>query len=303
MVGSAVGDAIGELAFRYPDERQLRRQVNSADVLRYTDDTAMAMGVAEAILDGRGELEPENLGRIFARNYAEEPWRGYGPGPPSIFRTVDREGCSYREAAGRLFDGEGSMGNGAAMRVAPVGIFYCGRPDLRRQAERSAEVTHVHPLGRDGAAVLAAAVGRASVMAPDEGLSAPDFAEQLADKAGSDEFTEKMEMVAHLAEENAGPEAAAGELGTGVLIHRSVPYAIYSFLSAPHSFERCLMHATLVSGDRDTIGAMAAAVSGAYLGESAVPDHWRQPLENADRIRELARQLHGLRFGGREDPE
>ena len=296
MVGSALGDAIGELAFRQPDRDQLRAEVNTADVLRYTDDTAMALGVAEAILEGEGDLDPEQLGRIFARNYSDEPWRGYGPGPPSIFRTVEEEGCSYREAAGRLFDGEGSMGNGAAMRVAPLGVFYCGRDDLRRKAELSAGVTHTHPLGCDGAAVLAQAVGRAALLDPEDEFPAPDFARELAEDADTDAFRDALEELAELAEKHAGRGEAARKLGTDVLIHRSVPYAIYCFVTAPSSFERCLMHAILVPGDRDTIGAMAAGISGAYLGESAIPAGWVRSLENAGLLRDYARKLHRVRF-------
>jgi ADP-ribosyl-[dinitrogen reductase] hydrolase len=82
-----------------------------------------------------------------------------------------------------------------------------------------------------------------------------------------------------------------------MLIHRSVPYAIYCFVANPDSFEECLMDAVLAGGDRDTIGAMAAAVSGARLGRGALPADWTGKLENAAYIEELALALFELRFG------
>src|SRR5207244_12204525 len=57
----------------------------------------------------------------------------------------------------------GSFGNGAAMRVAPVGLLFRDRPDeLWEQARLSALPTHTHPLGIEGAQLLAAAVAHAS---------------------------------------------------------------------------------------------------------------------------------------------
>ena len=60
--------------------------------------------------------------------------------------------------AASLFEGQGSFGNGAAMRVAPLGAYFAD--DLERvveQARRSAEVTHAHPEGVAGAIGIAVA--------------------------------------------------------------------------------------------------------------------------------------------------
>src|SRR5512141_3077337 len=88
MLGSALGDAIGELAFRFPEEGRLRAAIAAAPVLRYTDDTAMAIGLAESLAE-RGGLDPPHLGRTFQRHFNREPWRGYASGPPTIFQMVD----------------------------------------------------------------------------------------------------------------------------------------------------------------------------------------------------------------------
>jgi poly(ADP-ribose) glycohydrolase ARH3 len=76
-----------------------------------------------------------------------------------------------------------------------------------------------------------------------------------------------------------------------VAAHESVPFALYAFLRNPHSFEDCLFCAALNSGDRDTVGAMACAISGAYLGVDVIPQAWRARLENREQIEALALDL------------
>ena len=76
LVGCAVGDAVGELAFRYPNSSDLMEVVNRTDPLRYTDDTAMTLGLAQSLIE-RGDLDSEHLGSKFREEYVKEPWRGY----------------------------------------------------------------------------------------------------------------------------------------------------------------------------------------------------------------------------------
>ena len=80
-LGGALGDAIGELAFRLGDRAALTAAVDRRPSLVYTDDTAMAIGVAE-VLVAHGGLDPETRGRRFHDNYRREPWRGYRPVAP-----------------------------------------------------------------------------------------------------------------------------------------------------------------------------------------------------------------------------
>ncbi len=290
MVGCGVGDAIGELAFSYDDLPTLRAVVERRDTLTYTDDTAMAIGLAESLV-AVGKIEPRQLGETFRSNYVREPWRGYAMGPPSIFDRVEREAVSYTEAARELFGGEGSYGNGAAMRVAPVGLFFHDDDDLYEQVRRSASVTHAHPLAIDGAALIAWAVARAVDLSPEEPLDREAFVRGLLDFARTDELRSRLEDMATSLEEKS-PDGVVGLwLGPGVAAHRSVPFALYAFLRYPDSFESCLFCAALHSGDRDTVGAMAAAISGAYLGVEAIPDAWRRKLERVDYIGSLAESL------------
>jgi poly(ADP-ribose) glycohydrolase ARH3 len=290
MVGSALGDAIGELAFWRSGEARLRSKIAQSDVLVYTDDTAMAIGLAEAItLVGR--LDEQHLGDTFRANYKREPWRGYATGPPRVFSLVEKRGMSYSEAARSLFGGQGSFGNGAAMRIAPVGLFFHDSPDLYEKARLSASVTHAHPVGVDGAAVLAWAIAQAVKLDPQGPFPFEPFSQGLVDFARTPEIRDKMMLVRTLLAEDVPAPDAARRLGRSVAVHQSMPFAIYAFLQHPKSFEACLFCAILNGGDRDTLGAMACAVSGAYLGVEAIPQAWREKLENREYIEELALTL------------
>jgi poly(ADP-ribose) glycohydrolase ARH3 len=294
MVGSALGDAIGELAFQYRKKEDLCIQSDRSKEFSYTDDTAMSIGLAESIIK-KGCLDQQDLGETFRYNYEREPWRGYASGPPTIFSIVKQLGITYAEAARSLFGGVGSLGNGAAMRIVPVGLFFHNSPDLYEKACISASVTHVHPVGKDGAAVQARAVSLAVNLDPKEAFPYKTFIDSLIDFAITPKIEEKILLVQKLINAQSPPSFAAEQLGRTVAVHESLPFALYSFLRHPKSFEDCLFCATLNGGDRDTLGAMACAISGAYLGIESIPQSWRQKLENRSYIEDLALKLSEIR--------
>src|SRR5262245_41079379 len=166
LLGQAVGDALGAPFEGLPADFVFWQAGSVGDLLaqapdgplRYTDDTQMMIGVAESLL-ADGEARPGTLARRFAANY--DPERGYGPGARRILEAV-AAGDDWDRLAETVFPG-GSFGNGAAMRVAPVGLVFAH--DLARVAEQaaaSAWPTHRHPLGVEGARLLALAVALAA---------------------------------------------------------------------------------------------------------------------------------------------
>jgi poly(ADP-ribose) glycohydrolase ARH3 len=166
------------------------------------------------------------------------------------------------------------------MRVAPLGLFLHDGPDLYDRAVATAAVTHAHILAQDGAAVQAAAVAMAVHLDPQKPFPRENFLRGLLRLAKTLEIKEKLSLVRTLLKGKApGPETAR-ILGESVRIDESLPFALYAFLAQPHSFEACLMGAVLSGGDRDTLGAMAGALSGAYQGMKAIPALWREKLEN-----------------------
>src|SRR5262249_20407573 len=154
LLGLAVGDALGGrfeahsadgIRARFPTVADLIEY--PTDEIWYTDDTHMPVGVAEALL-ASGEIIESELCRAFVANYV--PSRGYGRGARAVLEAME-EGRDYTAVAESHFPG-GSYGNGAAMRVAPVGLFFHDEPDkVMYQAEQSARPTHLHPLGIEGA--------------------------------------------------------------------------------------------------------------------------------------------------------
>ena len=294
MIGVGLGDAIGELAFQHKDEADLCAEIAQQPTLIYTDDTAMTIGLAESLI-AQEHIEPRHLGDTFRTHYKREPWRGYASGPPTIFTLVERRGGTYTDIAQALFEGQGSYGNGAAMRVAPVGLYFHAASDLYEQARRSAIVTHAHPIGIDGAAVLAKAIALALMLDPTAELPQDAFIQQLLNFAQTPEMREKLSVMEKLLAQNVAPMFAGMGLGQGIAAHESVPFAIYAFLRYPDSFEQCLFCAALNSGDRDTVAAMAGAISGAYLGSKVIPSAWREKLENLTTIENLALKLYTKR--------
>ena len=157
LLGLAIGDALGGL-FEGQDADAIRSRCPTVealvdyprDVLWYTDDTQMTIGVAE-VLAADGEIVEGRLREAFVSHYV--PSRGYGRGARAVLEAMER-GEDHAEVAERYFPG-GSFGNGAAMRVAPVGLLFRDDPSrLREQAQLSARPTHRHPLGIGGAELL-----------------------------------------------------------------------------------------------------------------------------------------------------
>ena len=120
------------------------------------------------------------------------------------------------------------------------------------------------------------------------------FSQSLVDCARTPEIRDKMILVRTLMADGVPPAEAAPQLGQSVAVHQSMPFAVYAFLRHQGSFEACLFCAILHGGDRDTLGAMACAISGAYLGIEAIPQVWREKSENRQTIETLALQLVAL---------
>ncbi len=290
MAGGALGDAIGELAFRTPSRDRLSEELAWRSELSYTDDTAMAVALARSLLSV-GDVDAQQLGEELRTQYEREPWRGYGPGPPTIFAAVANEGIPYRIAARRLYSGQGSFGNGAAMRAGPLGLFFYQSSVLYEKARAQAETTHTHPLGVDGAAVQSRAVALAVSLDPDGDLRRSSFVDELIGFAQTRELRAKLVELNDLLEREAPPCDAIQTLGHSLAVDESLPFALYAFLSHPRSFSETVFCATLHGGDRDTMGAMAGALCGAFLGAHALPMDWRAKLEDRGQIEELGAQL------------
>src|ERR1051326_7539287 len=174
LEGLSVGDGLGERFF-FQGTRALHMIARRELPPRrwdYTDDTRMALSIV-AILHEHDEINQDALAAHFARRFVEQSHRSYGPAMRSLLADL-HFGADWREAAPALFGGKGSFGNGAAMRIAPLGAYFAD--DLERvvvEAERSAVVTHTHPEAAAGAIAVAVAAARAAHLRDDE--APPDW--------------------------------------------------------------------------------------------------------------------------------
>lgn len=290
MLGLAVGDALGgkfeaqsadAIRARFPTSESLIAYPTVE--LWYTDDTQMAIGVSEALIES-GEIVENVLCRQFVANYL--PSRGYGRGARAVLEAMD-DGYDYRQVAGQYFPG-GSFGNGAAMRVAPIGlVFRDDRQQLWDQARLSAIPTHLHPLGIEGAQLLALAVALGSSM---DKFDHHGFFAELLGACVSEEYRAKIEASSHV----RAPEDLA-VLGNRIEALHSVPTAIASFGLTPDSFEQTVSNVIFLGGDTDTLAAMAGALSGSYLGADRLPSRLVGLLESSPKggayLKRLSEQL------------
>ena len=207
-----------------------------------------------------------------------------------------KSGIAWNEAARQLYGGMGSFGNGAAMRVAPIGLFYYDNAEkIREIAYKSAEITHTHMLGKEGAALQAYAVALA-VKAESESFNPIDFLEKLIEFTRVDAYKEKLEKAKALLK-NDDKREVIRSLGNRVEALNSVPTAIYCFAKHHESYAKAVLYAISLGGDTDTIGAMTGAVAGAYHGIENIPNAWKQKLERRDYIERLADELWKLKNG------
>lgn len=288
LLGTGIGDAVGAPfeGAAAVDEAEVRRWMAASRLLRWTDDTAMALGLARSLAECGGTVDAQHLGDTFAADHRAEPWRGYGAGPPKVFMRAAK-GVPYVEAAAEQYDG-GSYGNGAAMRAAPCAV--AGGDDLERVAElarQQAVVTHAHPLAQDGAVLLAVAVALVAHTVDDDPVAAiADVMPHLQ----TDQFRRATEMALDRGP-GLTPRGIAEELGRGVAALEAVPAAVAAFLGAPDDPEAALVRAVAIGGDTDTIGAMTGALVGARVGARGLPQHLLDRLESRA---ELARQAVAL---------
>ena len=290
LVGTGVGDALGapfEGRYRVTPE-EVEAIAEKREVLTYTDDTHMMIGVAESLIGTRG-FDGKDMAYTFIKNYELEPFRGYGPGPPHIFGLI-RAGADWDKVAQGLYH-SGSYGNGSAMRIAPIGVFYHDNPAMLREvAYKSSQITHAHQLGKEGAALQAYAIALVTNLEPGLAFDRGDFLAKLLSYVPDGVYQRKLNRIEALLSQ-PDRNRAITELGNGIEAFNSVPTAIYSFLSQPHSFAQAILYAISLGGDTDTIGAMTGAISGAYLGFESIPSRWKNKLENRLYIKELAKKL------------
>ncbi|MBN1484612.1 MAG: ADP-ribosylglycohydrolase family protein [Chloroflexia bacterium] len=272
LEGLSVGDAFGQRFFSVSFSLIARRELPPPP-WPWTDDTHMALSIVEVLRD-HGRIQQDALARAFAVRFSQEPFRGYARGAASLLTRVSG-GADWRQIAPSLF-GEGSYGNGAAMRAAPIGGFFGGDPErAAREAQRSAVITHAHPEGQAGAMAVAAAAAIAARPEPPAGLQ---FLREAARFVPSSITREQVERSFEIAGDDLA--AAVRQLGTGrrVSAQDTVPFCLWCAAHRLDDLAEALWWTAGGLGDCDTT---CAIVGGIVALSAPVPRAWverREPL-------------------------
>ncbi|MFB9238115.1 ADP-ribosylglycohydrolase family protein [Plantactinospora siamensis] len=280
--GLSVGDALGAQFF-VPGTSYAELVAGRPPLAPWpwTDDTEMACSVVSELRTW-GDIDPDRLAAAFAQRY--EPYRGYGGGAVVLLHQI-RDGADWRQAARSAFDGQGSMGNGAAMRVAPLGAFHAGTSQTAALAAmRSAEVTHAHPeaiLAAVAVAVAAAEAGHARRLkqrpAPETLLEA--VLRHLVDSRVSEGIRQAIGLL------GASVAEAAYELGNGsrVLAQDTVPFTLWASATFLNDYPAAILACVEAGGDVDTTAAIVGGIVATFTGTGpgGIPPSWlnaREPL-------------------------
>ncbi|MEI7684950.1 MAG: ADP-ribosylglycohydrolase family protein, partial [Planctomycetota bacterium] len=275
--GLSVGDALGQQFF--PPSRRLLisyRQIPEG-TWHYTDDTEMALAIAET-LDRHGFIDQDFLASRFADRYVARPSRGYGGGAMDLLAAIS-SGEPWAKASRELFDGEGSMGNGGAMRAAPVGAYFADEPTrIVDEARRSAEVTHAHPEGIAGAIAIAVAAGWAWRRRHKN--ERQDLLELVLDCLTPGDLRVGVERAQTLRGESSF-ERVVGILGNGsrVIARDTVPLCLWCIDRHPDDFAEALWTAYSALGDIDTNGAIVGGVVSLASDPKQITTKWRDCRE------------------------
>lgn len=228
MIGAIAGDIIGS-----PYEFNPHKSVDFpmfGPGCRFTDDTVLTIALAKSIITGEDYVE---LLKQFSRHY---PKAGYGA-------------TFAKWAASSYCEPYNSFGNGAAMRISPVGFYYETLEDVLAKAETYTAVTHNHPEGIKGALATAAAIFMAR-----NGGTKDDIRRYISSTFGYN-LTRTCDQI-------------RPGYRFDVTCQGSVPESIICFLEST-DFDSAVRLAVSLGGDSDTQACIAGGIAEAMYG---VPD-------------------------------
>ncbi|EAS43772.1 ADP-ribosylglycohydrolase family protein [Photobacterium profundum] len=304
--GQALGDSMGMPSELWPRTRVKAHfgwidrflpgpaENNAAcyfDACHFTDDTSMALALADAILECDGTVVPE----IIARNVMT--WAdGFDAFNKNVFGPSSKAAMTAIKAGTPIDELENNgVTNGAAMRVSPLGCLMptCSLDDFIEQVWLASSPTHKSDVAIAGATVIAWAVSKAV-----DGVTWQTISDQLpaiANAAQTKNITTfsasmgaRIELALSVARENIGVESAMQKIydlvGAGTSTIESVPAAIAMVELAGTDPNRCAILCANLGGDTDTIGAMATAICGAINGINSIDPDLKAQLDAANQL-------------------
>lgn len=295
LLGLAVADAVGTtLEFKPPGtfapiDDMLGGGPFQLKPGQWTDDTSMALCLAESLIERQG-FDPVDQLRRYIRWYRN----GYLSSTGHCFdigHTV-RSALHQFEQTGEAYCGSTdprSAGNGSIMRLAPMPMFYRQAPrDAIELSGQSSRTTHGAVAAIDGCRYLGALIVGA--------LNGVTRAELLAERyTPVPGYWSEQPLIAEIDEVATGSfkQRRPPEIqGTGYVV-KSLEAALWAFYHGQSFREGCLLAVNL-GDDADTTGAVYGQLAGAFYGEQAIPKTWRTQLAERARIEAFADQLEAI---------
>ncbi|GIF17543.1 ADP-ribosylglycohydrolase [Actinoplanes tereljensis] len=266
LAGLSVGDALGASSLADISD-------DPPAPWEWTDDTEQACCLVAVLAEG--DFDRDRFADLLARHHDTD--RGYGAGAMLMLREI-RDGLPWPIAAAAAFDGQGSAGNGAAMRAAPLGAWHADSlVHAAVQGARAAEVTHAHAEGIAGgvAVTVAAAAAAAGRLDGDK----PDLLRVVASHTPAGRIRD--DLIAATRVRSAAE--AAYEFGSGAraMARDTVPFAIWVANRFLGDYPGAIAACIAAGGDIDTTCAIAGGIVAAYTGLDGIPPAWlsaREPL-------------------------
>ncbi|MFH8624725.1 ADP-ribosylglycohydrolase family protein [Streptomyces vietnamensis] len=286
LSGLAFGDAFGDRWFGI-----LRREGTAALEARilppeplwlWTDDTAQALVLVRELAESGGTVDQDRLALRLAEAYADDTHRGYGASMHDVLRRIGA-GEPWRSVVAGQFGGQGSWGNGAAMRVAPLGAWLADDLDaVAEQAAAQSVVSHHHPEAVAGAVAVALAAALATRSRGGPAPARPDLLRAVAARLPDSDVRSGLRIAARMPARTSVRHAAE-VLGSGYRMSGpdTVPYALWCAAGHLDDLHEGLWSTVVGRGDIDTTCAVAGGVIAARTGVAALPPAWhaaREPL-------------------------
>jgi len=268
MLGAIIGDIVGSPyeivnVYKRSDIEPFKTTLHGK--CRFTDDSALTLAVARALVSNMGETDMA----ILEQKVAEELQEYYYRYPLKRYAGLGSSyGAGFRKwAQGDITKSREAKSNGAAMRVAPVGWLYLTMKETLQVAEATVVRTHNSKESIASAQSVAAVIFLARHTKDKEFIKA--FIEE---KFGYKLITTKKEIenIRKRSKQHRNKNRLNGNM-IDCDAKRSAVHAITAFLKG-ENFEDCIRLAISLGGDSDTIASMAGAMAEAYYG---IPVEWK----------------------------
>jgi ADP-ribosyl-[dinitrogen reductase] hydrolase len=266
-VGAAIGDALGmplEFGPVIPLDRLVRdMRPGRLPAGAFTDDTEMALALAESLLEHQ-PLDPADLAARFVAWYRAGP-PDIGNQTRDVLSRIGR-GASWTAAVDAVQrTNPRSAGNGSVMRCWPVALAHRDdRAALLAASRLQSQVTHPHPECVAGSAFVNAALYHLIHGAEPRQAVARALADADPPAALRQAITE-------------APAQRRDELPNTGWVRHTVASAVWGLLTT-ESFAEAVVQVVNLGDDADTAGAVAGALAGAAYGLAAIPATWRAAL-------------------------